>query len=77
MFIHAATCSRLSSPSNGAVTFSSSSLSSGTNATYTCDSGYSLIGSSFRTCRSYGYWSGSRPYCRLGVWDVGLHSIIL
>ena len=65
------TCTRLSSPSNGAVTFSSSFLSSGTIATYTCDLGYSLVGSSSRVCLAFGSWNGSQPYCqRQGVWDV-------
>ena len=65
------TCTRLSSPPGGAVTFSSSSLSSGTIATYSCDSGYSLVGSSSRICLSSGSWNGSQPYCqRQGVWHV-------
>ena len=65
------TCTRLSSPPGGAVTFSSSSLSSGTIATYTCYSGYSLVGSSSRICLSSGSWNGSQPYCqRQGVWGM-------
>ena len=58
------TCSRLSSPSNGVVRFSSSFLTAGTTARYFCVSGYSLVGSSSRTCLSSGLWSGGSPFCR-------------
>ena len=52
-------CPRLSSPSNGFVNFGTST------ARYGCNSGYTLVGSSTRTCTSGGYWSGSTPYCRV------------
>ena len=70
-----AACSRLTSPFNGAVTYSSIfSLTPGTIATFTCVAGYSLVGSSTRTCLSSGSWSGSQPYCRRqSVWDVRFH----
>ena len=35
----------------------------GGRATYTCNSGFTLVGSSTRTCLSDGSWSGSRPFC--------------
>ena len=41
---------------------------SGTNnrqtATYSCDTGYNLVGNSTRTCQAGGVWSGSEPTCQ-------------
>ena len=54
-------CSELSSPTNGQVTWTG--LTSGSTATYTCDSGYHLIGDQNRTCLSSGVWSGQEPTC--------------
>ena len=36
---------------------------SGDTATYTCDSGYELVGSATRTCQADGSWTGSAPTC--------------
>ena len=41
-------CRRPSSPSNGTVTFTGNSV--GDNATYTCDTGFELIGDAVTTC---------------------------
>ncbi len=35
----------------------------GSTATYTCDTGYTLSGSSSRTCRDNGSWSSPEPLC--------------
>ena len=35
----------------------------GGRATYTCNSGFRLVGSSIRTCLIDGSWSGSQPIC--------------
>ncbi|XP_019620833.1 PREDICTED: uncharacterized protein LOC109467329 [Branchiostoma belcheri] len=56
----AAACPVLSAPTNGAVT--------GTNfyqdvATFTCDTGYDLVGSSSLTCQADTTWSGASPTC--------------
>ena len=32
-------------------------------ATYSCNSGYNLVGSMTRTCQANGVWSGSQPTC--------------
>ena len=32
-------------------------------ATYSCDTGFSLVGMSERSCQSDGTWSGSEPTC--------------
>ena len=54
-------CGYLSSPSYGRV--SVTTLGIRERATYTCNSGFSLVGSSTRTCLSEGSWSGSQPIC--------------
>ncbi|XP_035691422.1 CUB and sushi domain-containing protein 1-like [Branchiostoma floridae] len=53
-------CPTLTSPTNGAV---SGSNSLGDVATFTCDSGYNLVGGSTRTCQADLSWSGSSPTC--------------
>ena len=60
--ISAALCSELISPINGKVTWTG--LTSGSTATYTCDSGYELDGYQNRTCRITGTWTRYTPYCR-------------
>ena len=57
-------CSNLPSPANGQVSFSSG-LAVGSRATYTCSSGYVLVGEESRTCQSDGNWSGRAPICRI------------
>ena len=54
-------CSELYSPVNGEVTWTG--LTSGSTATYTCDSDYQLIGDQIRTCLNTGVWSGRKPTC--------------
>ncbi|XP_035660825.1 E-selectin-like [Branchiostoma floridae] len=53
-------CTKLTSPANGAVTGSNSY---GDVATFTCNPGYKLVGTSTRTCQSDGTWSGGSPTC--------------
>ena len=54
-------CGYLSSLRYGRV--SMTALNVGGTATYTCYNGFSLVGSSTRTCLSNGSWSGSQPIC--------------
>ena len=54
-------CSELSSPVNGEVTWTG--LTTGSTATYTCDSDYQLIGNQTRTCQNTGVWSGRNSTC--------------
>ena len=60
---HAAlTCPALQAPTNGRVVVSG--LVFGSEARYSCDSGYSLEGEASRTCRENGAWSGIPPICQ-------------
>ena len=51
-------CPPLSDPPNGDVTWPVGSV-----ATYTCNSGFELVGNEMRTCQSDGIWSGEEPVC--------------
>ena len=55
-------CSALSDPANGQV--STTGTTFGQTATYSCDTGYNLVGDSTRTCQATGEWSGSAPTCQ-------------
>ena len=55
-------CGALTNPDNGRV-----DTPQGTTlnqvATYSCNSGYELVGDTTRTCQADGIWSGSEPIC--------------
>ena len=54
-------CGDLFDPTNGGVSVNSTTFNS--TATYTCDSGYSLVGDTTRICLASGLWSGIVPNC--------------
>ena len=56
-------CLTLSDPINGQVD-QASGTTFGETATYSCNTGYSLMGGSTRTCQATGEWSGSAPTCQ-------------
>ena len=62
-------CDELSSPANGDVIWNGTT--SGSTATYTCDSGYQLSGDQTRTCQNTGVWSGEEPTC------IGSHRVLI
>ncbi|XP_055348280.1 sushi, von Willebrand factor type A, EGF and pentraxin domain-containing protein 1-like isoform X2 [Paramacrobiotus metropolitanus] len=64
---HTAYCGFPGTAVNGRVGFSSDTLSSGTFAAYSCDDGYTLLGSKSRYCLDEGKWSGSLPVCVVNV----------
>lgn len=55
-------CEDLENPENGVVV--TTGLSPSDTATYTCNSGYELVGTSVRTCGTDGEWSDVPPTCR-------------
>ncbi len=57
-------CPSLTNFTNGAVIVTRRTV--GGRAIYFCNFGYSLNGSSSRTCQSNGVWSGSAPICQVG-----------
>ena len=54
-------CGSLLDPTNGQVSFTATT--EGSEANYTCDTGYDHVGDSIRTCQSDEQWSGSEPNC--------------
>ena len=60
-------CPSLTDPSNGMITCSLGGSDGvprdGDTCTFTCDSGYELMGSVMRTCQNDGSWSGSDAMC--------------
>ena len=54
-------CPNLANPANGAVTVSG--RNPGDIATYTCNSGFELVGADTLTCGSDGMWSPDPPVC--------------
>ena len=55
-------CVQLDDPSNGHVN-TSAGTSFGDVARYSCDAGYTLNGTSERTCQADGQWNGTEPTC--------------
>ena len=56
-------CGTLTNPVNGQVTHTGRTRF-GQTATYSCDTGYILVGDNNRTCQAAGNWSGSEPICQ-------------
>ena len=51
-------CGSLTDPANGQVNHTTGTILEQT-ATYSCNTGYNLVGDSTRTCQATGVWSGS------------------
>ena len=63
-FMHASAavdCGMLDAPMFGDINFNETTF--GSNATYTCQRGYTLNGTSVRVCGGDGQWSDSAPQC--------------
>lgn len=57
----AVVCAELSDPVNGHLELTGTQF--GDTATYSCNSGFRLVGSEMRICLGDGRWSGSLPVC--------------
>ena len=71
----AVVCGSLTDPANGRVDHTAGTTFRQT-ATYSCNTGYSLVGDSTRTCQATGIWSGSEPACQ-GVYVYKLINPLL
>ncbi|XP_065177824.1 uncharacterized protein LOC135808547 [Sycon ciliatum] len=56
-------CSNPGTPEHGSVTASGANFEYESNARFSCDEGYALIGSAVRQCAENGEWTGSQPVC--------------
>ena len=56
-------CGTLSNPTNGNVALVNGDTQYGAIATYSCNSGYTLNGTTDRQCLSNGQWNASNPTC--------------
>ena len=72
LILSAVDCGNLTDPSNGQVTLTAGTTFQQT-ATYSCNTGYNLVGNSTHTCQATGNWSGSAPTCQ----GMLLHSVYL
>ena len=73
-------CGNLTDPANGSVNHTAGTTFKQT-ATYSCNTGYGLVGDSNRTCQATGNWSGSVPTCQgmllcsVCLWAFHEHSL--
>ena len=56
-------CGTLTNPVNGQVNHTAGTTFEQT-ATYSCNTGYNLVGDGTRTCQATGVWSGNAPTCQ-------------
>ena len=54
-------CGQLPSPANGVVSLSGTVFDS--TASYSCNTGFNVVGNTPRTCQADGQWSGMAPTC--------------
>ena len=69
-------CGNLTDPDNGQVNHTAGTTF-GQNATYSCDTGYNLVGNSTRVCQATGNWSGSAPTCQGMLLLIFSHPVML
>ena len=64
VYIHSTVvdCRTLNTTMNGQVSHPNGTTF-GQTATYSCNTGYNLVGDSTRMCQADGMWSGSEPTC--------------
>ena len=67
-------CGELDNPNNGQVSLDG--IIFGSIATYTCDTGFNLIGDMERICQANGNWSESEPVCQSQFYTYIIYSEI-
>ena len=77
LLLTAVDCGTLNNPANGQVSHTGRTTYRLT-ATYSCDTGYNLVGVSTRTCQATGVWSGSTPTCQgMLLLKLGYYLLVL
>ena len=71
IILTAVDCDNLTDPANGQVDHTTGTTF-GQTATYSCNTGYNLVGDSTRTCQATGEWSGSAPTCESMLLHMGI-----
>ena len=61
-FLAVVDCGNMTAPANGQVDHTAGTTF-GQTATYSCNTGYNLVGDSTRMCQAEEDWSGSAPTC--------------
>ena len=72
LLLTAVNCGTLTYPTRGRVSHTGGTTY-GKTATYSCYTGYRLVGSSSRTCQATRVWSGSAPTCHGNYFIIMLH----
>ena len=65
-------CGPLTDPANGQVSHPDGTTF-GQTATYSCNTGFNLVGDSTRMCQATGMWSGSEPTCQRMLHKFCMH----
>ena len=68
-FMTVVDCGTLTNPTNGQVSHTGRTTF-GQTATYSCDTGYILVGGNTRMCQATGVWSGSSPTCQSMLYQL-------
>ena len=67
-------CGDLDDPENGQVSLTGTTF--GSKATYTCNKGFELVGSSMRMCLANAQWMGEAPTCERKHFNAQFHAFI-
>ena len=68
-------CGTLTNPVNGQVNYTAGTTF-GQDATYSCNTGYILVGSNARLCQATELWSGSPPICQSMFIIPCMHTVV-
>ena len=75
MLLHSVSeCGSLEPPLNGNIETTGTKFWA--EATYSCNSGFVLVGDAVRTCEASGFWSGTAPFCTGRLSQALLHLLL-